>query len=74
MDPWALCDLETPRCVQVVATLRVADHIAAGKTEIGQLLVARYCLVPAGVFAGAGGFAGPFTLAFSAAHLAIKAV
>ena len=40
MDIWALTDLETPWCVHVVATLRVADHIAAGKTEIGQLAAA----------------------------------
>jgi len=40
MDIWALTDLETPWCVHVVATLRIADHIAAGKTEIGQLAAA----------------------------------
>jgi SAM-dependent methyltransferase len=40
MDIWALTDLETPWCVRVVATLRIADHIAAGKTEIGQLAAA----------------------------------
>jgi len=40
MDLWELCDLETPWCVYVVATLRVADHIAAGKTEIGELAAA----------------------------------
>lgn len=37
MDLWALSDLCTPWCVHVVATLRVADHIAAGKTDIGEL-------------------------------------
>ena len=40
MDIWTLSDLATPWCVHVVATLRVADHIAAGKTEIGQLAAA----------------------------------
>lgn len=37
MDLWALSDLSTPWCVHVVATLRIAEHIAAGKTEIGQV-------------------------------------
>jgi 2,7-dihydroxy-5-methyl-1-naphthoate 7-O-methyltransferase len=40
MDIWNLTDLATPWCVHVVATLRVADHIAAGKTEIGPLAAA----------------------------------
>jgi SAM-dependent methyltransferase len=40
MDLWTLSDLCTPWCVHVVATLRVADHIAAGKTEIGPLAAA----------------------------------
>lgn len=37
MDLWALCDLETPWCVHVVATLRIAEHIQAGNQEIEQL-------------------------------------
>jgi hypothetical protein len=37
MSVWELCDLETPWCVHVVATLRVPDHIANGRTEIGEL-------------------------------------
>ena len=37
MDLWSLSDLCTPWCVHVVATLRIANHIADGKTEIGQL-------------------------------------
>jgi hypothetical protein len=37
MDLWELSDLCTPWCVHVAATLRVAEHIAAGKTEIGAL-------------------------------------
>ena len=40
MDIWTLSDLATPWCVHVVATLRVANHIAAGKTEIGPLAAA----------------------------------
>jgi hypothetical protein len=38
-DPtiWDLSDLCTPWCVHVVATLRIADHIAAGKTRIDEL-------------------------------------
>src|SRR5215471_19630447 len=37
MDIWALSDLCTPWCIHVVATLRIAQHIAAGQTEIGSL-------------------------------------
>jgi len=37
MDLWAMCDLCTPWCVHVVATLRVAEHIAAGCAEIQPL-------------------------------------
>lgn len=33
----ALSDLCTPWCIHVVATLRIADHIAAGKTSITTL-------------------------------------
>jgi len=40
VDIWALADLCTPWCVHVVATLRVADHIAAGITEIDDLAAA----------------------------------
>ena len=40
MDIWTLSDLSTPWCVHVVATLRIADHIASGCTEIGQLAAA----------------------------------
>src|ERR1035437_9169872 len=40
MDLWTLSDLSTPWCVHVVATLRIADHIASGHTEIGQLAAA----------------------------------
>ena len=37
---WELGDLSTPWCVHVVATLRIADHIAGGKTQIGELATA----------------------------------
>src|SRR5437899_1407849 len=37
MDLWDLSDLSTPWSVHVVATLRIADHIAAGNAEIDQL-------------------------------------
>src|SRR5712692_10365038 len=40
MDLWALSDLSTPWCVHVVATLRIADHILAGNTEIDKLAAA----------------------------------
>ena len=40
MDLWELSDLATPWAVHVVATLRVADHIAAGHTNIDQLAAA----------------------------------
>jgi 2,7-dihydroxy-5-methyl-1-naphthoate 7-O-methyltransferase len=40
MDIWALTDLCTPWCVHVVATLRIADHIDAGITQIDDLAVA----------------------------------
>jgi 2,7-dihydroxy-5-methyl-1-naphthoate 7-O-methyltransferase len=37
---WALSDLCTPWCLHVVATLRIADHIAAGIVQIDDLAVA----------------------------------
>jgi 2,7-dihydroxy-5-methyl-1-naphthoate 7-O-methyltransferase len=37
VDLWALSDLETPWCLRVVATLRIADHIAAGNAAIAAL-------------------------------------
>jgi 2,7-dihydroxy-5-methyl-1-naphthoate 7-O-methyltransferase len=40
MDLWTLSDLSTPWCVHVAATLRIADHIAAGVTDIDQLAAA----------------------------------
>jgi SAM-dependent methyltransferase len=37
---WALGDLCTPWCVHVVATLRVADHLAAGAVPVADLAAA----------------------------------
>jgi 2,7-dihydroxy-5-methyl-1-naphthoate 7-O-methyltransferase len=39
----ALTDLQTPWCVHVAATLRIAEHIDAGKTAIGDLAAAAGC-------------------------------
>jgi 2,7-dihydroxy-5-methyl-1-naphthoate 7-O-methyltransferase len=39
----ALTDLRTPWCVYTVATLRIADHVAAGHTEIADLAAAAGC-------------------------------
>ena len=36
-DLWSLSDLATPWCVHVVATLRVADHLAAGPGRIDEM-------------------------------------
>jgi 2,7-dihydroxy-5-methyl-1-naphthoate 7-O-methyltransferase len=43
IDLWALADLQTPWCVHVAATLHIAEHIAAGVTEIGRLATAAGC-------------------------------
>ncbi len=40
MDLWTLTDLCTPWCVHVAATLRIADHIEAGKSDIDSLAAA----------------------------------
>jgi SAM-dependent methyltransferase len=40
MNLWELTDLSTPWCVHVVATLRIADHIAAGHTHVDALAAA----------------------------------
>ena len=42
-DLWTLSDLCTPWCVHVVATLRIAEHIAAGRDEIDDLAAAAQC-------------------------------
>ena len=43
VDLWSLSDLCTPWCIHVVATLRVAEHIAAGHEEIKDLAEAAQC-------------------------------
>ena len=40
---WILSDLCTPWCIHVVATLRIADHIAGGKNQIDNLAHAAGC-------------------------------
>ena len=40
MDLWELADVSTPWCIFVAATLRVAEHIEAGRAEIGELAAA----------------------------------
>ena len=42
-DLGALSDLRTPWCIHVIATLRIADHIAAGNVEIDSLAAAAGC-------------------------------
>jgi SAM-dependent methyltransferase len=42
-DLGALSDLCTPWCIHVAATLGIADHIAAGKDQIGDLAAAAGC-------------------------------
>jgi SAM-dependent methyltransferase len=37
MNLWELSDLSTPWCIHVASTLRVADHLVAGHTEIKDL-------------------------------------
>src|SRR6266542_792966 len=43
VDLEALTDLRTPWCILVVATLRIADHVAAGTSDIDQLAGATGC-------------------------------
>src|SRR5438552_436758 len=43
VDLGALSDLCTPWCIHVVATLRIADHIAAGTEQIDDLAAAAKC-------------------------------
>lgn len=42
-DLSALSDLCTPWCIHVVATLRIADHIAAGTADIQTLAEEAEC-------------------------------
>lgn len=43
VDLGALLDLTTPWCLHVLATLRIAEHIAAGVTDIDGLAAAARC-------------------------------
>jgi hypothetical protein len=43
MELWEIADLATPWALHVAATLRVADHIAAGTTDIHSLAEACHC-------------------------------
>jgi 2,7-dihydroxy-5-methyl-1-naphthoate 7-O-methyltransferase len=43
VDLDALSDLCTPWCIRVVATLRIADHLAVGVTDIDRLAAAAGC-------------------------------
>jgi SAM-dependent methyltransferase len=43
VDLWSLTDLQTPWCIHVVATLRIAEHIAAGATDIETLAMRADC-------------------------------
>jgi 2,7-dihydroxy-5-methyl-1-naphthoate 7-O-methyltransferase len=40
MDLWTLSDLCTPWCIHVAATLRIADHIEAGVSDVADLAAA----------------------------------
>lgn len=42
-DLWALADLCTPWCLHVVATLGIAERVAAGVTDVGDLAIAAGC-------------------------------
>ncbi len=43
MDLFAMTDLATPWCLHVAATLRIPEHIAAGRTGIAELAEAAGC-------------------------------
>lgn len=43
VDFWELADLRAPWCIHVAATLRIAEHIQAGREEIGALAEAAGC-------------------------------
>jgi 2,7-dihydroxy-5-methyl-1-naphthoate 7-O-methyltransferase len=43
VDLEALTDLRTPWCVHTVATLRIAEHVAAGVTDVGDLAAVAGC-------------------------------
>jgi hypothetical protein len=43
VDLFGLLDLATPWCLHVAATLRIAEHVAAGHGEIGELAAVAGC-------------------------------
>ena len=43
MDLERMLDLTTPWCLRVAATLRIAEHIKAGRTDIDELAAAVGC-------------------------------
>jgi hypothetical protein len=43
VNVWAMSNLCTPWCIHVVATLRIADHIANGASELGALAAEAQC-------------------------------
>src|SRR5215469_14559692 len=43
VDLEMLSDLCTPWCIRVMATLRIADHLAAGTTDVAALASAAAC-------------------------------
>jgi|SRR5215472_11226055 len=43
VDLGALTDLRTPWCVHTVATLRIAEHVAAGVSEVRELAAVAGC-------------------------------
>lgn len=43
IDLEALCDLTTPWCIRVAVTLRIAEHIAGGITDVAALASAAAC-------------------------------
>ncbi|MGC4051366.1 MAG: methyltransferase [Paludibaculum sp.] len=65
VDLWQLCDLQTPWCIHTAATLRVANHVEAGLSDVNEIAAAAHCdayvldcllgyLVSKGVFVQAG--------------------
>ncbi|QOY88806.1 methyltransferase [Paludibaculum fermentans] len=42
-DLWQLCDLQTPWCIHTAATLRIANHLQAGLSDVNELAAAAHC-------------------------------
>ncbi|MBN9660840.1 MAG: hydroxyneurosporene methyltransferase [Acidobacteria bacterium] len=43
VDLWQLCDLQTPWCIHTAATLRIANHIEAGLSDVNEIAAAAGC-------------------------------